>query len=95
MKVLFAAMSAMLALVAVSAHAGPWRGFDGGYMHVQMQRQRPGQFQRPPQRDFRRAEQPPDRGPRSGDGRMTEEERRDLRRDLERADREIYKRQRR
>ncbi len=53
------------------------------------QRQPPGGFQRQPQRDYRR-EAPPERGQRS-DGRMTDEERRNLNRDLDRANREIYK----
>ena len=45
---------------------------------------------RQPQRDFRRAERPPE-GDSRRDGRLTDEERRELRRDIDRANREIYK----
>ena len=93
MKILTVAILVMAAAAAQPAAAGPWRDFGGGWFEVQAQRQRPGGFQRPPQRDFRR-EVPPERGQR-GDGRLTEEERRDLHRDLDRANREIYKGQQR
>jgi len=93
MKLLIGAMLAALALAAEPAAAGPWHNFGSGLFHAQAQRQRQGGFQggfrRQPQRDFRR-EAPPERGQR-GDDRMTEEERRGLRRDLDRANREIYK----
>jgi hypothetical protein len=77
-----AVVATMLALPAV---ANPWRN---GGLQVQMQRHQPDRFQRQPQRDFRN-QPPPDRGPR--DGRMTDQERRDLHRDLDRANRELYK----
>ena len=105
MKILIGTVLALSVLAAQPAAAAPRYGFGGGRMDVQMQ-QRPGgyqrqappqrQFQRPPQRDFQRPEQgrdfqrsePPDR---RRDGRLTDEERRDLHRDLDRASREIYK----
>ena len=99
MKIFTGTVLALAVLAAQPAAAGPRHGYGGGRMDVQMQ-QRPGgyqrqpqpqpqrQFQRPPQRDFQRPEQAPDRRP---DGRLTEEERRDLHRDLDRASREIYK----
>ena len=96
MKILIGTVLALSVLAAQPAAAAPRHGFGGGRMDVQMQ-QRPGgyqrqappqrQFQRPPQRDFQRSE-PPDR---RRDGRLTDEERRDLHRDLDRASREIYK----
>ena len=94
MKILMVAMLTLSAVAVQPAVAGPWRDVGGGWLFdVQMQRQRPGGFQqRQPPRDFRR-EVPPERGQR-GDGRLTDEERRDLHRDLDRANREIYKGQR-
>ena len=68
----------LTALVALPASANGWRQ---GFVPAQMQRH-PDRFQRQPQRDFRNPPQQPDRGPR--DGRMTEQERRDLHRDLDR-----------
>lgn len=90
MKILIGAMLVISAVAAQPAAAGPWHGYGGGRFDVQAQRQRPGGFQRPPQRDFRRGERVPDQAKR-GDGRMTDEERRELHRDLDRANREIYK----
>ena len=90
MKILIGAILALLVVAAQPAAAGPWRDFGGGRFDVQAQRERPGGFQRQPQRDFRRGERPSERDPRS-DGRLTEEERRELHRDLDRANREIYK----
>jgi len=85
MRYLLGMMTALTLALALPASANPW-GHRG--MQVQMQRSQPQRFQRQPQRDFRQAP-PPDRGQR--DGRMTEQERRDLHRDLDRANREIYK----
>ncbi len=98
MKILIGMILALLAVAAQPTAAGPWRDFGGGRFDVQAQRQRPGDFQRAPQQDFRRApqqdfrrgERPPQRDKR-GDGRLTDQERRDLRRDIDRAGREIYK----
>ena len=87
MRILFGVMAAVALVVsAPPAAANPWRP---GGVQVQMQRPQPDRSQRPPQRDFRTPQQPPDRGPR--DGRMTDQERRDLHRDLDRANRELYK----
>jgi hypothetical protein len=85
MRILFSVMAVLaVAMAATPADANPWRN---GGMHLQMQRPQPERFQRPPQREFRRP--PPERNPR--DGRMTDQERRDLHRDLDRANRELYK----
>jgi len=94
MKILIGALLALLTVAAQPAAAGPWRGFGAGWFDVQAQRQRPGEIQRQPQRDFRRGERPPERHKRR-EGRLTDEERRELRRDIDRANREIYKGQRR
>lgn len=101
MKILVSIVLALLTVAAQPAAAASWRGFGGGRFDVQEQRQRPGEFQRQPQRDFRRGERPPERDFRRGErpperdkrgnGRLTDEERRDLRRDIDRANREIYK----
>lgn len=90
MKILIGMILALLAVAAQPAAAASWRNFGGGRFDVQAQRQRPGEFQRQPQRDSRRGERPPERDKRR-DGRLTDEERRDLRRDIDRANREIYK----
>ena len=96
MKIFITAMLVLLAVAAEPAAARQWRDFGGtrydaqGQGQGQGQRQRPGDFQRQPypQREFRQPERQPER-PR--DGRLTDDERRDLRRDLDRANREIYK----
>jgi hypothetical protein len=89
MKVLTCAIVATLGLVALPVAAAPWGDFGGMRFDVQAQRQRHDGFQRPPpQRDMRGPERPPERRP---DGRLTDEERRNLHRDLDRANREIYK----
>jgi hypothetical protein len=83
---------ALAALAAWPAAASQRHGFGGGRIDVQMQQHRQGGFQRQPQqqpqRDFQRRDAAPDR---RSDGRLTDEERRDLHRDLDRANREIYK----
>ena len=102
MKTLIGVTLAVLAVLAQPALAGPGRDFRGGQMPAQMQRAQPGQFQRAqpgqfqrqPNPDFRRPERPPEQGQRPN-GRLTDEERRDLHRDLDRANREIYKGQQR
>lgn len=89
MKILMGAILAVSAVLVQPAEARQWRDFGGPRFDVQAQRQRPDDVQRQqPQRDFRRPEQQPERRP---DGRLTDHERRDLRRDLDRANREIYK----
>jgi hypothetical protein len=89
MNDLVGAFVAILALTAQPAAAGSWGDWGGARFDVQAARQRPGGLQRPPpQREFRGSERPPERRP---DGRLTDEERRNLHRDLDRANREIYK----
>jgi len=95
MKNLIGAILALLVLTAQPA-AAQWRNFGGGHFNVQAQRQRSGgSFQRQqPQREFRQPERDyrqPERDYRRPDGRLTDEERRNLHRDLDRANREIYK----
>jgi hypothetical protein len=81
-----AAITMTFLLSAGSASANGWRDHT---VRVQMQRYQPDRFQRQPQRDFRT---PPERGRRDArDGRLTDQERRDLHRDLDRANRELYK----
>jgi hypothetical protein len=79
------------ALLAQSALASPWDAVGRLGLQAPMQ-QRPGpdQFQRAPDRDFRRQEAPADRQSRN-EQRMSDEQRRNLHRDLDRANREIYK----
>ena len=86
MRYLFGVMTVLAIALATPAAATGWR--NGGFQ-AQMQRHQPDRFQRQPQRDFRNSQPPPDRGQR--DGRLTDQERRDLHRDLDRANREIYK----
>jgi len=92
MKTLIGAIVLILATLAQPA-AAQWRNFGGRHYDVQSQRQGQGGYQRP-QREFRQPDyrQPDYRQPdRRSEGRMTDEERRNLRRDLDRANREIYK----
>lgn len=86
MRMLWTSMVAGLLLAAAwPAAANSWR--HGGSL-LQTQRPHPDHYQRPqpPARDYRPAP-PPERG----GGRMTDQERRDLHRDLDRANRELYK----
>jgi len=86
MRILLVVLFGTVIAMSQLAVAGP---FGSGLLRVQMPNQRPGGHQPPPpQRDFRHPEQPPDRRP---DGRMTDDERRALHRDLDRANRELYK----
>jgi len=89
MRIVLSAILAVLAAAAQPSAAAPWGDLRGGRLDVQAQRQQGDGAQRTPQ-DDRRGERPAERGPRP-DGRLTEEERRDLRRDIDRANREIYK----
>ena len=92
MKVLLTVILAALAAVAQPGAAASWGDFAGQRFDLQADRKPPDGVQRPPPPDFRRVpERLPDRDKR--DGRLTEEERRELRRDIDRAGREIYKRQ--
>ena len=95
MKKMMAMVLAAVLGVQSFAAAAAWHGFGGGHFNTQSQwqRQRPNQgggFQRPPQRDFRPPQRAPERPPYGG-GRMTDEDRRNLHRDLDRANRELYK----
>lgn len=91
MKALTGALLLLSVLAVQPAAAAQWRAFGGGFP-VQMQDRRDGfQRQQPRQREFQRPDRAPDR---RHDGRLTDEERRDLHRDLDRASREIYKRRR-
>lgn len=86
MKILLSVILVTLAAAAHPAAAGAWSDF----VRFEAQGQgRPGGLQRPRERETQAPERP-DRGPRR-EGRLTEEERRDLRRDIDRANREIYK----
>ena len=90
MRILFGAMLVILFAAAQVSAAAPWGDLRGGRFEVQAQRQRGDGAQRVPHQDARRGERPEERDARR-DGRLTEEERRDLRRDIDRANREIYK----
>jgi hypothetical protein len=91
-KALFTAIVVLSSIAAQPVVAAPWDGFGGLRFDVQDGRHRRGGggggFQRPPpQRELQR----PERMPEPRRERMTDEERRDLRRDIDRANREIYK----
>lgn len=101
MKILMSTIVGLSVLAAWPA-AAQRHGYGGGRLEAQMQ-QRQGDYRRQPQRqpprDFQRFNPPPDRRDiqrfnpppdRRRDGRLTDEERRDLHRDLDRANREIY-----
>ena len=106
-KILFTAILGLLVIAQPVAaqwrHQGG-RSYDGGrHLGVQSQRPRQGGYDRgqPPQRDFRQPDRREFRQPERGgdyrqpdrrhDGRLNDEERSNLRRDLDRANREIYK----
>jgi len=91
LKIVHRMLLAVAVLCAGPAAASPWSG--GGFYFSAQAPQPPGGWQgqgqpQPQPRDVRRPDRPPDRRP---DGRMTDEERRNLNRDLDRANREIYK----
>jgi len=89
-------LSVILALSAVASQpaAGGWRMFGEQRGEIQAQNQDTQTRRRPPPREIRAPERPPPQDGRQG-GRLTEEERRALRRDIDRANREIYKGQQR
>lgn len=106
-KILITAILGLLVIAQPVAaqwrHQGG-RSYDGGrHLGVQSQRPRQGGYDRgqPPQRDFRQPDRREFRQPERGgdyrqpdrrhDGRLNDEERSNLRRDLDRANREIYK----
>ena len=106
MRQLLVVMAAGVLLAPMTADARDWRGGGGdwrgggGYApraQGQPAKKGPGHPQRGGDRDFRRAEGPQrDERQQGGrqQGRMTEEERRELHRDLDRANREIYRQKR-
>ncbi|MBI2295684.1 MAG: hypothetical protein HYU76_06560 [Betaproteobacteria bacterium] len=91
MKMLFLVAAASALLLPPLADARDWRPGFGARLQAQGQQTKkgPSQSQRG-RRDLQRGE----RGERDErhHGRLTEEERRELHRDLDRADREIYRR---
>ncbi|HYK14393.1 MAG TPA: hypothetical protein VEW70_10450 [Burkholderiales bacterium] len=106
-KMLITAILGLLVIAQPAAaqwrHQGG-RSYDGGrHLGVQSQRPRQGGYDRgqPPARDFRQPDRRDFRQPERGgdyrqpdrrhDGRLNDEERSNLRRDLDRANREIYK----
>jgi len=106
-KILFTAILGLLVIAQPVAaqwrHQGG-RSYEGGrHLGVQSQRPRQGGYDRgqPPARDFRQPDRRDFRQPERGgdyrqpdrrhDGRLNDEERSNLRRDLDRANREIYK----
>ena len=94
LRILVPVILVALATITQPSVAASRGEFGGERFRAQAERQRPDGMQRPPHRDFRRAEQPPERDKR-GEGRLTADERRELRRDIDRANREIYKGQQR
>ena len=91
MKAFLAAMMFTLGLAALPAAADHERGGRFGVRpEFRAQQGPPGQFRGDKGRDVRRERQV-DRRARP-QGRLTEEERRDLRRDLDKANRELYRR---
>lgn len=92
MKMLFLVAAASALLLPAPADARDWGPGFGAVLQADGQHAQkgPGQFQRGG-RDQRRGERR-ERGERQ-QGRLTEEERRELHRDLDQAHREIYRRQ--
>lgn len=89
MKRLLALLGLAIALSAQPAIAAPWDFRPGLQQHERRNAQRPPQPPYPgDRRDQRAAPQRDDRQ------RLTDEERRDLRRDLDRANRELYRQKR-
>jgi hypothetical protein len=90
MKAFLAGMIFALGLAALPAAADHERGRGLGLRpDFRAQQAPPGQFRGDPRRDFRRERPPEPREP--SQGRLTDEERRDLRRDLDKANRELYR----
>ena len=85
-----------LPLAAVSAQPGfgGWHSFGDLRVDLQAQGRERGFQRREPPREIRPPERAP-QGEQRPSGRLTEEERRALRRDIDRANREIYKGQQR
>ena len=91
MKAFLAGAMFVLGLAALPAAADPERSRAFGFRpEFRVQQTPPGQFKGDKGRDFRRDRQV-NRGERP-QGRLTDEERRELRRDLDKANRELYRR---
>jgi hypothetical protein len=94
MKAFLGALTCALALLALPAAADHERGAAYRFRpQFQAQPGPPGQFKGDPRRDPRGDRQVDRRG--AGErpaGRLTDEERRELRRDLDKANRELYRR---
>ena len=86
MKALWTIVAVGLLLAQPAADARDFRPGGGPRLQAQDQYKRGGAPQKPDRGRFQRVE-PEKRKP----GRLTEEERRDLRRDVDRANREIYR----
>lgn len=91
MKMLFLVAAASALLLPAPADARDWQPGFGARLQAQGQQAKkgPGQSQRG-ERDFRRDKRQENDG--RDRSRLTEEERRELHRDLDRAHREIYRR---
>jgi len=93
MKAWFGAL-AMLAALAVGPHpANAAPGGFGAWLQAQDQRQTRKSMQPAPRDQRRENQQAPQRDQRT-DSRLTDKERRELRRDVDQADRDIYRQQR-
>lgn len=95
MKALLGALTFALALLGLPAAADHERGAGYGYPpQSQGQQGRPGPYKGDQWRDPRRERQADrrERGEQRPPGRLTDEERRELHRDLDKANREIYRR---
>jgi hypothetical protein len=91
MKALLAIILLTLGLAALPAVADHERGRAFGYRpDFRVQQPPPGQYRGDRGREYQRERQG-SRGQRPQQGRLTDEERRDLRRDLDKANRELYR----
>lgn len=99
MKALLGALAIGIMAAAQPAAARPWSGGHAPILQAQDQRMYPRGQERRGQRDMRRDQRdmrreqrmPPERDERAH-GRLTDEERQELRRDIDKANREIYRR---
>lgn len=91
-KKLLLVVAASALLLPALADAREWRPGFGARLQAQEQQEKkgPGQFKRGGKRDLQRGER--DERDERYRGRLTEEERRELHRDLDRARRDIYRR---
>ena len=97
MKSLLGALAIGIIVAAQPVAARPWSGGPAPVLQAQDQRMYPRGQERRGQRDMRREQRmPPQRMAPERDerarGRLTDEERQDLRRDIDKANREIYRR---